>query len=215
MFENSFYANEVAIRKILKNRITSENVIACLKSKGFMVVFYDKNGDILRQYGLEKHIAYANSVNAFTYICSERKFVFVSDSMSGENLLLVLLHELAHIEFGHLEKAKGLRELLKEEMEADAWAYGILNPPKKTGVLKNIAIGIIIFLVGMCAANIGSIKKISAQGRNESSIENVYVVQADMTYHQSKCQCLKENEFTVRSKKEAEKGYVPCTVCTP
>jgi len=119
------------IRKALNNQITSENLIKYIQSLDFSVVFYDKDGTVLKRYGLEEHIEYSKTVKAFTYTYLPYKYVFVSEDLSEETILIYLLHELSHIELGHMNKIKNLRNLQKEEMEAHTLTYSVLNPPKQ------------------------------------------------------------------------------------
>ena len=89
------------INKELKKQVYFDTITEYLKTKGYIVVFYDKNGEneLLDKLGL---LDYSKTVSAFTVIRNDVIFIFVDSSASSEDKLYLLLHETGHILLNHM-----------------------------------------------------------------------------------------------------------------
>lgn len=113
--------------KKYKGQLGIFEVVAEIGSRGYNVIFFNTpEGDkILKAYGLE-----CVNAKAFTY-CGVSKIVFVDNNLSQDRKFYALLHELGHIAMEHFgDNIIELTEPRLLDIEADAFAYSILHPPK-------------------------------------------------------------------------------------
>ncbi len=89
-------------------------------------MFYetDKDNEILCKYNLSE---YSKKVNAFTVRADGLKAVFINRNTSVTNKLYSLLHETGHIILEHLETDRDMTDERLQDMQAEAFAYGVLN----------------------------------------------------------------------------------------
>ena len=215
--------------KSVKYNVTFKNAETYLTTLGYSIVFF---GTASGDAEIEKHgLQYMTDEKAFTY-CGQSKLVFIDASLHANDKLLVLLHEIGHILFGHLGKNKHLtRDDVKAEIEADAFAYGVLNHKKP--LLKPL-------LITVCAVTLLGLTLFSAYNKTEvplnntaeninetaetffqdesietsSSYEIVYITKTGNKFHRSSCSSLHNSSIPL-PRDEAEENYTPCKICNP
>lgn len=204
-------------RRDLHGQVTIEAVIRYLQSIGYTVISYQSgvNNDYLIINDL---VEYSKTVPAFTFCDDNNRFVFVDDTQSTDDKLYALLHETAHIILGHLDK-KGIsyNERLAE-MQAEAFAYEVLNSDEHKA--REILIVVILSVLMFCAPFIiGHFTGSDTPVVNDDSItavdDIVYITPTGKKYHRKSCIYTKDKKCTAVSKAEAEKTYDPCAVCNP
>ena len=215
--------------KSVKYNVTFKNAETYLTTLGYSIAFFGTpSGDS----EIEKHgLQYMTDEKAFTY-CGQSKLVFISASLHANDKLLVLLHEIGHILFGHLGKNKHLtRDDVKAEIEADAFAYSVLNHKKP--LLKPLFIAacaiVILGLTLFLAHNKTEVPQNNpAENINEtaetffhdesierpSSDEIVYITKTGNKFHRSTCSSLHSSSIPLQ-RDEAEANYTPCKICNP
>lgn len=128
-------------RKVLKNSLCQgvgiDSLRRFIEDKGYKVIFYENEHK-------EKHILlkwldlveYSGKVKGFTVHAKGKRFVFIKKA-DEQTMLHVLAHEAGHIVMQHLQRINRLCKYL-EEMEAEAFAYGILwdKEFKECGLIK-------------------------------------------------------------------------------
>lgn len=110
--------------KAVKYNVSFESIEDFLKTQGFgLIAFNTKKGDA----EIEKHsLQNMTTERAFTY-AGESRLVFVDVTLHPRDKILILLHEVAHVIFEHVGINKHFtRDEVKAEIEADAFAYGVL-----------------------------------------------------------------------------------------
>lgn len=225
------------IKKDLKYDINFKTVSAYLQNIGFAIVPYtrDKDNEILVKYNL---LEFSKTVRGFTVFRKDFKAVFIDSSIASEEKLCVLLHETAHIILNHIDK-KDLKDERTLEMEADAFAYAVLNYKRN---YKPLYFAICLVLASVISATAGynlhsddtpppeqysvpisnSITPTTEQTEtqapviNENNTEFVYVTKSGTRYHKANCQYVRNNNTATAIKAdEADKRYTPCKVCNP
>ncbi len=137
------------VRKELKGKADFETLSRYANRLGYIIKFYepDRPDDIVKLYNLSD---IAKARQALTFRNDNVKYIFINNEISPENKLHALAHELAHIILGHLDVNKNIVDYRRQDMEADAFAYTILNyrkPPHKIYALIGILSALLIMSV--------------------------------------------------------------------
>lgn len=211
--------------KELKKRIDFETVKAVLKSRDYTVLFYDpdKGSELIREHGLEE---YAQSVEAFTFKKDGLKFVFIQSKVSCEDKLYMLLHEAGHIVLKHSEKSALISSTRLRELEADTFAYTVLNPPNHSRA-SALAAWILTMALSFSAGFFGAPRANPTQTDTDphtseialtiegAADELVYITRTGKKYHLENCVYVRSKECVAVEKEEAQRTHAPCSVCNP
>ena len=136
-----------AIKTLLDNNIckiplSNETIEKIIKNQGFEIIAYniplDEND--YSDFDNLNLLSAVEKYQAFTYVSDRDKYVFYRSTLSSEEKMRMLAHELGHIMLGHLSASgvrcsSGLKNEAPQEREADEFALEFLAP---TCVLKNI-----------------------------------------------------------------------------
>lgn len=152
---NNFSKTLIKFITSVKNDITFENVAKYLNKHGVEIIFADTpNGD--------KRISELNIANivkghkAITVFKKNTKCIVISNEISSENKLHMLLHELSHILLGHINTDYyNAVDSVKIDNEAEAFTYQLLHTNKlkyviykliknKTTIISSIVMGVLI-----------------------------------------------------------------------
>lgn len=224
---------KTAIRfiKSIKGNKTFWAITEYLKTKGCTVTFFSESERELLadKHDLERRIM---KKDAFTVLEDDIICIYIISESSPEDKLYLLLHEVGHIELKHLEKSVLICNTRLQDIEADTFAYTVLNPPKKNILLTItfVLIAILSFTLGFHSAPkvvpISSVPyeqeyehtqeftgETEIEQTNES--EYVYITPTGKKYHRIDCRYVKGKDCTELITDEAEKNYEPCSVCKP
>lgn len=220
------------IKKELKNKVDFETVCEYLRTIGYAVIFYNsyKDNEILNKYDLTD---FSKTVKAFTIFRKDLKAVFIDENSSCNDKICSLLHETAHIIFGHINE-KNIKESRTMEMEADAFAYAVLNYKKShTPLIVTAAVISTAIITSMFSSyyhnaktptfviersQISEPETISVpQHETESQTlsETVYVTPSGTKFHKQGCRYIKNKNVKEYSRTDAANKYSPCSVCEP
>lgn len=227
--------------KDVKGEISLKNMISYLQKTGYAVIFYteDKDNNLLIKYNLTKH---SKTVKAFTFISKDFKGVFINDDAPLENKLYSVLHEIGHIVMKHLSQKQTSNDRFIE-MEADAFAYEVLNykSNSKTIIimlltaLLSFGTGIAIPKINIAQSSAAVINTVTTSEHirssmpvvpdetmtepqaltDESVTDIVYVTPSGERYHKADCRYVKGKNCTELTKTKAKTNYTPCKVCNP
>ena len=210
------------INRTLKGKTDTTSITAYLQSIGYTVSLYEAKDEdnLIEKYELDSR---AKIVHAFTVEEGNVKFVYVNNALSPENKRYAILHETGHIVLGHLISDDLIVNDRLREMEAEAFAYMVLNPPKQNRTLLALLILLIVLLVANLLPVPASVQTSSLNNSytaemsaiTDNQIEYVYITPSGKKYHRENCFYTKGKECTMLSKKEARKNYEPCLVCNP
>ena len=227
------------VRKELKWNVDFYSIHDYLARQGYSVVFFNtENGDkIVEGYNLSH---YSKSTNAFTLRQKQTRFVFVDMNLSVENKIRSMLHEAAHIYLKHLDEDAGAKDIQLQEMQADAFAHGVIECAKihkaLVSTLKLSAPALLVsglLLLGTILAKPEAeitnknVTEITAPITNavsespepeivETDTSTVYVTPYGKKFHRSGCRYIKDKKCTTFSRDEAlELYYTPCLICDP
>lgn len=187
----------------MKGDISIESIITYLHSKGYSVVFYNDESQhpMMIKYNL---VDYSKKVNGFTLCSYEDKFVFIKDGLTDSHKLYTLLHEIAHIILGHLRSDRFLQNDWLDDMEAETFTYTILTYKPKNLILVTV---LVIFSIAVIYSSV-SIK-------HSATSEIVYITGSSEKYHRQSCFYTKDKNCTAVLRSEADKNFVPCSLCNP
>ena len=112
--------------KQLNGAVTYENAVASAEDMGYTVMYYS---DEVCSAMLEKCnlIELSKKYNALTYSNDSANFMFIKDSIGYDDALCAIYHEIVHILLGHLSLNPYIQNERRNEMQAEALAYAILN----------------------------------------------------------------------------------------
>lgn len=191
----------------LNGKVANQTVITALGKEGYDVVFYNtpEGDDMLARYGLLK---YAQTVKAFTY-CSSVKIVFVDESVSANEKLMALLHEVGHIKLGHVGTGSmHLFDNVVLDAEADAFALEVMNP---TPPASSLVVALSVFSI-LVSFGVGCHLQQSIDFNGDSI---VYITSAGEKYHRKDCIFTKDKDCAGIDKAQADNIFLPCLVCNP
>lgn len=218
----------------LNGVVTFDSVVQCLQSKGYTVMFYSspEGKALLEKYELTD---FSLKLNALTYFNDSIKVVFVDDHLSKQDMLCTLLHETAHIYLGHLSLNPFSKDKRRNEMEAEALAYAILNYKKsRIPLIVTAAVVSTAIITSMFSSYYHNAKtstfviekpqmsepetiSVPQQFETESETvsDTVYVTPSGTKFHKQGCRYIKNKDVTEYSRTDAANKYSPCSVCEP
>lgn len=188
--------------KGLKGKVNYDTIKECLQKMGYSIIFYDVNDDfaLLNKYGIDTKELNAN---AFTLCTGEFQTVFINSKVTSDNVIYSLLHEVGHILLKHLEQDGTYPNVRLQDMQADAFAYEVLNYKSKKHIYI-IVVMIFLILFGFCMGV-----------HRTSQSEMVYVTSSGTKYHRETCIYVYGKECSALTVEQAKKNYTPCKVCNP
>ncbi len=183
----------------------------------FNNVFNDENVDtIVHNLKLEKAI---NNSRGFTYVDNNYRLIFINEDLSEYEKLLVLSHELGHIECEHFSAGNIIGKDIKEEHEANEFLHYLLNPTVKQKMEyfvflhKKPFIIICTFLIVFIMV----ITSICISQREQTYYDDFYITTSGSKYHKKDCIFIKgKNNAKRLTKEEFYSGnYEACDMCLP
>ncbi len=153
----------------------------------------------------------------FTYANTNYRIVFINESLSDEEKLIVLSHEQGHIYLGHLATVSIIGRDVIEEYEANEFSHYLLNPGNTSKALlavkthKKAAIAAFLSLVLI----IGAVCAICIVHSKNVYYGEYYITPSGTKYHTKDCSFVSDKKNLRRlTKEEYESGkYEPCQKC--
>ena len=119
-----------SLKKELGKEVNIKTVSSALTRRGFTLLYTDTEEGI-QQLAHHKLTQYAKNKKCFTYISSV-KLVFVDGTLHKNDIIKLLLHELAHIDLRHIGYTDyHIYDEVSAEIEADAVVYNVLSVQSK------------------------------------------------------------------------------------
>lgn len=206
------------LRKYIKGKISSKQIISALEKQGFITVYYNSVSNSEDVDSLSNMLGvseYIRSSKGFTYTDSNNRIVFVNEDLCEEEKVYVLLHEQGHILFRHFSEGSVIGNDVVQEYEANEFVHYILNPALKVWVRRYRKQLILTIAALAFAVIIIVFSGIVIQ--QKTYYDDFYITETGHKYHQENCIFVK-NKNNVRriTKEEFESGeYEPCEICLP
>ena len=202
-------AAKVFLQDELKGKIGYIDIKGYLQRIGYQIILYNIEDDftLLNKYGINTNEL---NVNAFTLCTDNFKAVFIDDRVTSDNVIYSLLHEIGHIVLRHLENESICTNSRLQDMQADVFAYEVLN--YKTN--KHIYINFFIILLLTLVLGITIYSK-NQNVQQKEQIEMVYITSSGVRYHCENCIYIKGKNCSALTVEQAKKNYTPCKVCNP
>jgi len=209
-------------RKFLRaigGKVTYERAADYIVSKGYSIILYDETTDELYRFALEE---LAEQRHAFTY-CENVKIIFIRRSIIEYEKLMLLLHEIGHIECNHLYD--DVKTPSRKEYEANLFYNFVIAAPASPlrpllfSALLIASLSINVYLVitlqnthATDTAFISTSRSLPyPQEQEEQKV--YYVTRTGKKYHTASC------PYAISAvpidAATAEKLYEPCLFCKP
>ena len=209
--------------KMLKDyriiRPTLDDVCRIVKDQGYEVIDFDPRDKseaislLSQELGLSTQIM---AQDAFVVHNNRIQLMFIRDSLTVDEKLIAMVHELGHILCGHMRDGCHL-PTITEEYEANEFTHYVLNPSlaSRLSVIVSlhkrlsflIAAVLLVLLIGGVVTQQALVRA--------SYYGDYYVTQSGNKYHVATCYIIK-NKNGVRhlTTEEYESGaFEPCSVC--
>lgn len=125
MYKNKIKKAARKVKRDLKGKINVISLIEYLKRYGYVTVFFNTppGDEILKGYGFD-----VMNKQGFTCYREETKLVFIDAKLSMPERVYVLLHELGHVIFKHIEiDGSEHLDVILREAEAEAFMYEVVT----------------------------------------------------------------------------------------
>lgn len=213
-----------AVRRFLKSvkKIDYTNSERFAESLGYSVVFFNTvEGDItLVKCGYSEE---DKDRKAFTHH-KTAKIIFINNSVSSENKLYLLLHEIGHILLNHIGDGKShTRNNVLMDIETDAFVSEVLNHKKIN--YRTVICAVVALILGIGMGFVIPVKFYTPATTPESTVmpnsvsdnqnDTVYVTSTGTKFHRAGCRYTKDKDCVAMSRSEAIKEYTPCKICQP
>ena len=200
-------------------RPTLDDAYRIIKDQGYDIIDFDPNdkSEALSLLSQELRLsAQIMAQDAFVVQNNRIRLMFVRDSLTVDEKLIAMIHELGHILCGHMRDGIHL-PTITEEYQANEFTHYVLNPTAfsriKATILRHRKLTLLI-ITALLFLLLGGVATQEAHVR-ASYYGDYYVTQSGNKYHVSTCYIIK-NKVGVRhlTTEEYESGaYEPCSVC--
>ena len=155
----------------------------------------------------------------FTYADEDYRLIFINESLSENEKILILSHEIGHIYCSHLDAGSIIGKDVRDEYEANEFSHYLLNQSvwqKVRRILfkhKRAAVAVAVILALGAAAGVS----VAVYTKEQSYYGDYYITETGNKYHKKDCIFVK-NKTNIRrlTKDEFDSGkYEPCEMCLP
>lgn len=201
------------------SRVTLDNLAYFIEKRGFEIIDFSRsedNNDATRIMMERFHLTeVARQNSAFLYIQGNMRYVFLDESMSANDKLYALAHELGHICLEHTRAGSFIHGTFEQEHEANEFAHYLLHPSARIVVIawanehRIGAAAIVLAIILLIAA-------IPVTNYVQSKIYHDYyfVTDSGEHYHMADCFYIQGKDAHRMTKEEFESGkYTPCKIC--
>lgn len=192
-----------------------DDIVAIITERGYEIIDFEPESEALTlltgELALTPDIL---SQNAFVYQRGGVRLVFIKISLTSEEKLYVLAHELGHIVLGHTTNGSSS---IAEEYEANEFVHYLLNPSLmlqgRVGIRNHTRASIalliiaVLLVVGVVVANYW-IDKTKYAGE-------YYVTPYGTKYHRRECSVIRDRTNLKKLTVEEFDDYDPCKLCLP
>lgn len=172
---------------------------------------------VINELGLQNAILHSKG---FTYADSNYRLIFVNEDLNENEKIMVMSHELGHIECGHITEKSVFGDDVRQECEANEFSLYLLNHTKEKMSFFRRNKKLLIALASLSVA-ILVLFLLFLHYRNKSAdvlnYSEYYITATGDKYHVKNCGYVKNKSDAKAFSKEAfESGkYSPCTKCIP
>lgn len=218
---------------VTRNNITTldyQTLIDIFSNLGFEVVKFNINDqDIIKLFDT-LNINYTATRKCFTFISDSQRYVFLANHLSSDEYIFMLLHELGHLELGHIFHTSSLTDDI-DELAANKFAFEVLHhidTRKKRQILRKVIICLLVISIvaftihksdnhnnGNTSTSNTQIE-IQTSSINENNDKELYYVTATgKKYHKDSCYIIRDKQdlFSGTADELESMGYEPCKIC--
>lgn len=221
----SQYGKSIAAQILKKYKLIKpslDELVYIASENGYDIIDYSKDENLDSIMTLADRLSiqpYIETGVAFTYKNNGTKLIFLCESMTNDEKLYALAHELGHIFCNHFSANSQSVSSVKEEREANEFAHYLLESSLgvKINVLlfkykKMLTISLSILFIITVAF---SIWKYAID--EKPYLEEYFKTTNGEKYHEKDCIIIKDknNVKRVTEKDMRTKKYEPCQVCLP
>ena len=138
-----------------------------------------------------------------------RNIIFINNNVPAEDKCYLLYHETGHILLNHIKNRMSTKNNILLEIEADSFAYELINYTKPNLMVRILTV--ILITVLLTALSYSAYQKYNSY----IHADMVYITSTGNSYHRNSCIYVKNRDCTTLERTEADKNYDPCKVCNP
>ena len=219
------YGKSIAAQILKKYKLVKpslDELVYIASENGYDIIDYSKDENLDSIITLADRLSiqpYIETGTAFTYKNNETRLIFLCESMTNDEKLYALAHELGHIFCNHFSKNSQSVSSVKEEREANEFAHYLLEP--SFGVRVNVLLSkykkLLSIIVSLLLVIIVAFSIWKYAINKNPYLEEYYKTTNGEKYHEKDCIIIKDrnNVKRVTEKDIRTKKYEPCQVCLP
>lgn len=201
------------------SRVTLDNLVYFIEKRGFEIIDFSRIEDnneatriMMERFQLTE-VSRQNS--AFLYVQGDLHYVFLDESMSANDKLYALAHELGHICLEHTRAGSFVHGTFEQEHEANEFAHYLLHPSVRISVIAwatehKIWTAAIVLAVVLLIAAI----PVTMYVQSKIYHDYYFVTDSGEHYHMEDCFYIQGKDVHRMTKEEFESGnYTPCKIC--
>ena len=195
---------------------TLDELVGVISEQGYEIIDFEPKSETMT--ALSEELALTPAIvgqSAFLYRRDGISLLFVKSSLTGQEKLYALAHELGHIVLGHTQT--GGVSSVTEEYEAAEFMHYVLNP----GMWRRVSLVLyhhrlaavaIISVLALAVVGIGFAQRQAYESRFNG---DYYVTPSGKKYHRRECSVLKDRSNIRRIAEDEMEVYDPCKLCLP
>ncbi len=201
---------------------TLDNLVFVVEDLGFEIVDYSSSrldsdfSDLVQSLAIHELV---QTRKAFVYQNADVKLLFLCETLTPDEKLYAIAHELGHIQSGHLQNGANSDYSVVEEYEANEFAHYLLHPGagiRGVSLVRQkrlLFIGLIVVVLALLLGTM--VMKHNAE--EKMYYKEYYVTESGKKYHTKDCSVIRDkaNIHRLTAEEYASGQYEPCNVCKP
>lgn len=214
-------AADSIIRQYQLKRVTLDNLVNIVGDQGFQIIDFEPEiTDYASKLISELELGQiARQRKAFVNQRADVKLLFVYASLSPDEKLCAIAHELGHIKCGHLKSGEVAPHEVGEEYEANEFVHYLLHPQLFTILRSWFSRNKTAVIIACCVLTVAmvSVPIFHHVALEKSYHGEYYVTENGEKYHIESCISIRGREGVRRlTEDEFISGiYTPCKICLP
>lgn len=211
------------IKKLHKD-LSFESVRFYYEKKGWHVIFFTENEQLISRLGLSDRI----TEKGFIYSNEFKKYIFINANLSAKEKRNAIFHEAGHIELNHdfSDLCNEAKEREAQEFANELIKYASENKKslgkhnKIVSAVALVAIAILFYFIGSKTStwqknNSNTVNTVApAEDTSDTQLQYVYVTPSGKKYHTKNCYYIRNNKTLQKiDLKTAKQNYLPCSNC--
>ena len=201
--------------------VTVHSLEDVFERQGFTIVDFNPVSNdedtetVIENLGLTEMVLHEN---AFLYVDSKYRLVFINEKLNEDERRIVLAHEEGHYYCGHAFTKNVIGHNVMEEREANEFAHYLLQDNFASRVKKGAARHKKLLIISGAVIGITIGGGVASKEYHDRQLYEgeYYVTMHGEKYHLENCVTIQGHEMRRLTKEDVLSGkYEPCSVCQP